>query len=144
MKFAAIGIALLLLAGTALADSEGCPTLNSYNTYMAFSSSSGSCTSQDGGARCVAYDPIVFSVETFGGVNFACTVHTFQWDFGDGTAAVNARQVIHSYVPGTYNVSIRITSPVQSFVLTSTITLSGRRVGNVSYAGPRRRRLRPT
>lgn len=118
MRFATIGMALLLLAGTASADA--CPPLTNYNVYITWANVSGSCSSQ--GAGCVAYDPIVFGFETFG-VSLACSVHTFQWDFGDGTAAATAQRVVHIYAPGTYNVSLRITSPVQSVVLTSTITV---------------------
>jgi hypothetical protein len=128
MKFARIAAVLSLFAMSVLADSEGCPPLTNNNVYMIWSSLSGSCSSQDSGAGCAAYDPIVFGFETFG-VNLACSAYTVQWDFGDGTAAANAQRVVHSYAPGRYNVSVRIASSGYSVVITSSINIQaqGRR-----------------
>jgi PKD repeat protein len=127
MRFAAAVMAFAFCAGSAIADApDGCPTLTQTNVFITWASASGTCTRL--GGPCFANDSLNFDVGTFG-YSLSCTATIIQWDFGDRTSA-NGKNVMHRYAaPGTYNVTLRLTTPSQSTTLTAAVTVlsSGRR-----------------
>ncbi|MCU1228482.1 MAG: hypothetical protein JWO97_1366 [Acidobacteria bacterium] len=120
MKFAAFVMSLALFAAGAHADAP-CQPMTQSNIYMKWSSESGACSSL--GGPCFTSDPLTFDIAAFG-YNLLCSPFVVQWDFGDGTTAAS-KAVTHRYTAsGTYNVSMRITTPMQSITLTSIVRVT--------------------
>jgi PKD repeat protein len=83
------------------------------NVFPAFSAASG-CTSANT-KPCRLSESINFAAGALG-YDYSCAVHTFRWDFGDGTStSTNAINLQHSYATvGTYNVSLTISNGTQT------------------------------
>jgi len=126
-----LSLAALLLAANAVAALEppppACPTPTPLNVYLLHAGTNGTCNSFSP-EPCPAGIPIAFTAATFG-YSFACSVHTFTWDFGDGVTS-NQQATFHSFTPGTYDVNLRITNPYGSWVFTDRVVVEGVTAGD--------------
>jgi len=119
------------------------PMVAGVNVFPAFSAPSG-CTS-DNTKPCTIAESINFAAGAIG-YDFSCKLHTFQWDFGDGTTATTTSiATAHTYAsPKTYNVSLTITTSTQSVKMTVPVRVAARKdcppLGAnsffISYNGP--------
>jgi PKD repeat protein len=89
------------------------------NVFILYTGSTSGCsliTNSD----CRNGEAIAFQAATFG-YTFACAVHTFMWNFGDGSSA-SSPSVIHSFATaGTYPVTLTIANQSQIVTMTSLV-----------------------
>jgi hypothetical protein len=82
----------------------------------------GSQCAQNNSVLCTTNETMVFSVVP-NGYSFGCEAHTYFWDFGDGVPG-SGINVFHTYAsPGTYVVTMTLSSPFTSTTLARTITV---------------------
>lgn len=102
------------------------PDSNVYVTY-----SGDGCNAVVG--DCSAKADVVFAVGAYG-YNFDCALHTYTWDFGDGSSHSTNMAPSHRYtVDGTYHVTVHLSNGSAAVDLTSTV-----KVVNGAPVGPPR------
>jgi hypothetical protein len=110
------GLAVLLLSAMRLRAAD-CAPMRPWEVFIAYVGSSTGCTPAT--PHCYAGESIGFMPA---GNVFECQPTTWQWQFGDGTPAVNQRGVTHRFSsPGTYTVTLQVTQPSQTFTLSQTV-----------------------
>jgi len=115
--------AALILAANAVAfepPPPACPAMSPANVYIAHAGLNGSCNYLTL-EPCPAGIPIAFIAGAFG-YSFNCSPHTFTWDFGDGVTS-NQMTTYHTFTPGTYNVTLRITNSYGALTLTDRVVV---------------------
>lgn len=108
-----------------------CGTLTQSNVALAWTGTN--CTEISG--NCKASDPVAFrAVGT--GYNFSCNgTHTYDWDFGDGSAHSTSAQPSHPYTnAGTYNVKLLVGNGSSSTTIIRIVTVGAS--GNPGTGGP--------
>jgi hypothetical protein len=115
---------LLLAAPIAHAGESvpACPPMTPFNVFINYAGSSSACV-PGFSSPCALGETIQFQVGGFG-YSFACSNHTFQWDFGDGTFSITALPTHVYVVPGVYQVKVTITNSQQQLPLTHNVIVS--------------------
>lgn len=116
--------ALLFAANAAVATPPAtCPQMNVFNVAIFYQATNASCNAF-GDVPCRPGLPIQFMPVSYA-YNFACSVHTFHWEFGDGTFS-NEPYPFHTYVAhGTYPITLTIADYEQIITLVSSVTVFG-------------------
>jgi hypothetical protein len=126
-------LAALLFAANTVVPREpqppACPTMSPANVSLLHAALNGMC-SRFTPEPCPAGIPIAFTAGAFE-YSFACSVHTFKWDFGDGVTS-NEMTTFHTFMPGTYNVTLRITNPYTVLTLTDRIVVEAVTTGDMT------------
>jgi len=104
---------------------SGCGTMvpdsNVYVTYFG-----DGCTAVTG--NCSAKADVAFAVGATG-YNFDCALHTYTWDFGDGSHSTN-KAPSHRYTEdGTYHVTVHLSNGTAAVDLTATVKVVGAPAG---------------
>jgi PKD repeat protein len=86
------------------------PDSNVYIVY--YYTGNSQCSSV--GSGCAVGDPVLFNAFNYAPLyDFACSTHTFHWDFGDGSTSTE-KSPTHAYTKnGTFRVKLTITNPQQ-------------------------------
>lgn len=72
---------------------------------------------------CEGGEEILFTPAAFG-YSYACSTHSFEWSFGDGSPSVFDRNPRHAYTSaGRYLVTLRVSTPSQTLTLSSAIVV---------------------
>ncbi len=97
---------------------SNCPTMYpDSNVYITFH---GTTSSRFHDASFNVGETITFRAASLG-YDYGCGVHTFSWDFGDGSHATN-QSPSHAYAAdGTYKVTLHLANPTQSVDLTTSV-----------------------
>ena len=127
MKAAAALLVLLAVmapAASAQPHCEQCAPLEAWMTFLTWAGEFGRCTPAM--MQCGSNEAVTFSVGT---VNGSCLYYERAWNFGDGTTSTEQMPTHVFGAPGTYNVSVTLTTwggcnPPQSFGLSAAITVS--------------------
>lgn len=83
----------------------------------------GSQCAQNNSVLCMTNETMIFSVVP-NGYSFGCEAHTYFWDFGDGVPG-SGINVFHTYAaPGTYVVTMTLSSPFSSTTLARTVRVT--------------------
>jgi hypothetical protein len=128
-------LALLLAASMSVADT--CPLMSQFNTWVVYASDDAGCSFLRT-EPCRTGVPVNFTAGAYL-YSFACSVHTFTWDFGDGTETVSGLLVKHIYqTPGSYTVTLTIVNGQQTYVAKQQLVVNGR--GDPPAPVPPRRR----
>jgi PKD repeat protein len=99
-----------------------CATMTGSNVWMAYNDAAYKCSPS--GGTCPVGQPVSFYVQT-AGYSFSCADHTFTWNFGDGNTA-NTSEATHTYSnAGTYTVTLTVSNPSQTFIMTKSLTVGG-------------------
>jgi PKD repeat protein len=110
------------------------------NVSSTFQGASG-CTP---GTACAINESLAFSVVT-SGYDLNCGAHTYQWNFGDGTAAATASPH-HAYTAGgAYTVTLTLSNNAQSVTMSLPVQISNNSCGVITpgqnvwirYSGPK-------
>lgn len=96
-----------------------CRVMTDSNWFVAYSNPSATCNQYDK-TPCHQGEAILFNASFFN-YNFGCATHTYSWNFGDG-ATTTGKTAVHSFAaPGSYDVSVAISNPAQTFVAHATV-----------------------
>jgi PKD repeat protein len=121
MKVIVLALLLSFIAAAAFAVSSACTQPSPSNTIIDYTGLPSNCTPLSA-TPCQTSDTIFFSAVP-SGYSFGCESHNFFWNFGDTTIG-SGINVMHTFPgPGTYVVTLNLTSPFSSTTLTRTITL---------------------
>jgi PKD repeat protein len=108
----------------------GCGTMVPDNNVYVYFTGDG-CTAVAG--NCSAKSDVAFGVGATG-YDFGCALHTYTWDFGDGSQHSTNMAPSHRYtVDGTYHVTVHLSNGSAAVDLTTTV-----KVVNGAVAGPPR------
>ncbi len=105
----------------------GCPTMTSANVYPIITPA-GACP----GWTCQPGQIITLQVDT-SSYTFACSTHTFTWDFGDGKPPVlGTNPIQHAFAPSAtpYLVKVTIANTWQTFTTTPPLSITVKPTGN--------------
>ena len=117
-------IAAILLA-SAISFGLPCPPPTPANVFILWASDDATC-SVGSPVPCTAGVPLQFRPAAFG-FNFDCYVSTFAWDFGDGFKD-SGRNVVHAFSsPGSYVVTLTISTSQGAAVIKETIVIGPHR-----------------
>lgn len=107
------------------------------NVFVLFQGPETQCSPLSG--TCMNTETVNFAVGTYF-YNFSCGTHSFEWDFADGTPKVTTQNAPHKFAnPGTYIVTLKITSPTGVVTVTQPVKVGGTSV-DPSKPGPTNRR----
>jgi PKD repeat protein len=107
------------------------------NVFVNFINGANTCT-QNGGT-CATNDVLTFNAVTGSTYDLSCATHTYDWDFGDGSAHGSGRTPQHTYATAkTYTVTLKITNTVNNATATVTqpVTITGGGTGNCPAVKP--------
>ena len=112
---AAVLVLLAVVAPAAHAQCDQCAPLDASNTFIAWSGVP------------AAHAPVTFAVQTVNGFT-SCLFYERSWNFGDGTTSTEQMPAHVFAAPGTYTVSVTMTTlagcnPPQSFGLSAAVTV---------------------
>jgi PKD repeat protein len=110
-----------------------CGTLTQQNVSVGFTGTS--CTEL--GGTCKSSDAVTFRpVGT--GYDFSCTAtHTYDWDFGDGSAHSTVQTPSHTFSAGTWNVKLTVSNGASTTAVTrSVVAASASSGGNGGPCAP--------
>ena len=103
-----------------VAGSNSCATMTAQNIRILFLGAKSNCTL---GGTCQEAEDVNFGI--LGGYSFSCANHTFEWDFGDGTAKSTAQAPLHSYdKAGEFTVTLKVTNSKQTFTTTEKVKIA--------------------
>jgi PKD repeat protein len=101
-----------------------CPTMTSDNLYPTYRNQAFTCTISSN-AGCGTGQPLSFFPQG-SGYDLSCTTHTFDWDFGDGSAHVNTQEASHTYLTsGTFTITMKVHNAQQDYTATASIIIGG-------------------
>ncbi|HEX3069983.1 MAG TPA: PKD domain-containing protein, partial [Thermoanaerobaculia bacterium] len=91
------------------------------NVYISFYGDG--CNAISG--NCSAKADVAFAVSSSGSYDFGCALHTYSWDFGDGSHSTE-KAPLHRYaIDGTYNVKVHVAVGSVGVDLPATVTVTG-------------------
>jgi PKD repeat protein len=99
-----------------------CGTMTGNNVLVQYTGPDSGCS--EAGGHCVNGELVAFkATDVHPSYDFSCAVHSYTWNFGDGTApAAGGVAVAHSYpIPGDYKVSVTVQQGSTSFTTNSTV-----------------------
>jgi hypothetical protein len=99
-----------------------CGTMTRNNVLVQYTGPTSGCT--DAGGNCVNAENVAFkAVDVHPSYDFSCSVHSFTWNFGDGTSPVAGGVAMsHPYpIPGDYKVSVTVQQGTTSFTTDSIV-----------------------
>jgi len=103
-----------------VAGSNNCQTMTGQNIRILFLGAKSNCTL---GGTCQEAETVNFGI--LGGYNFSCSTHTFEWDFGDGTAKSTEQAPTHAYDKGgEFTVTLKVTNSKQQFTSTEKVKVA--------------------
>jgi len=113
----------------------GCGTMTNSNVFVNVAGAS--CT--NGGTLCSNNDALTLSAVGYQTYDFSCAQHTYNWDFGDGSAHSTDPTPTHAYAnSGMHNGSVLITnqSTNQQFTRTFNVTTQSAGGGTCAHVTP--------
>jgi len=115
-------VCFALLAPAAFGGPAPCPAMTQSNIFIGYQGTASGCSPFVGGP-CQVAEQIDFVAQSFQ-YDFSCALHTFAWNFGDGTTATG-KTPVHTYAaPGTYAVTITISNGSQTFTTSAVVTVA--------------------
>jgi PKD repeat protein len=93
------------------------------NVYVSFYGDGDGCNAISG--NCSAKADVTFAVSSSGAYNFDCALHTYSWDFGDGTHSTDKAPAHRYTADGVYNVKVHVVAGSAAVDLTSTVRITG-------------------
>ncbi len=101
-----------------------CGTITSNSLYIDYQNANSTCGPLAG--PCSQGDALNFTVRQFGAYDMGCANHTFDWDFGDGSAHAFTKDAVHQYaLAGTYSAKCTVNNGSQTVVLRQAVSISG-------------------
>jgi PKD repeat protein len=91
------------------------------NVYISFFGDGCNAVSGD----CSAKSDVAFAVSSSGSYDFNCALHTYSWDFGDGSHSTDKAPSHRYTLDGTYNVKVHVAVGAAAVDLTSTVRVVG-------------------
>jgi PKD repeat protein len=103
-------------------DSSSCGTIVPNLTLsITYANAAGTCNQL--GGDCAAQEVVNFSILPYQ-YDLGCAVHTFDWDFGDGSAHVTTKDAPHQYLAqGNYNVKCKVSNGGAPVTLTQQVSV---------------------
>ena len=106
-----------------------CQTMNNVSVFISYTGPTSHCTITPG-STCVSNEELSMTIAPFN-YQFACSSHSYTWNFGDGSAPLtvnspagsnSANTVTHKYtVPGTYTITCLIDNTAQQYTASQNI-----------------------
>ncbi|HEX7418293.1 MAG TPA: PKD domain-containing protein, partial [Thermoanaerobaculia bacterium] len=104
--------------------SGSCGPINP-NLNLFVSDANGSNTCNQNGGDCATGEAVNFTVLSYQ-YDLGCATHTFDWDFGDGSAHVSTKDTPHQYAAqGNYTVKCKVSNGGTPVTLTQQVSVKG-------------------
>jgi PKD repeat protein len=132
-SYAAVGtynVALTISNGTQSVSTTGsvrvaatkdCPALSASSFFIAYNGPKSQCT-YVGDTTCSNAEDVGFNAAAALGFDASCGTLTYQWDFGDGSAALSGASVTHKFAAaGKYDVKVAVSDGTTSVTYVATV-----------------------